>query len=323
MKKSSIIKKIQGPIFSIITPFKKNENIDYVNLSKYIKYMYKRGAKCFYVMVYNSRLSLLDENEIIKLNLFVISIVKKIDKENIVICAEPYHTSTRKSISFAKLLSKKGADIVSLIFGEKFYSEKQVFWHFKKISKSVKCNLLLHQQPFENGLSSKPATVNYSIKLLKKISKLKNFVAMKEDTKDDQLTRKICQNLKRDLVIITSGGGKRQWLKAAKYGCQSWLSGISSLDPKIAVDFYNLYKSNKKKEFLKIIEKFEDPFFNIKDKYGWHLSIKAMLEFKNFFLRIERLPLLQLNNIECKKIKKTYYTLKKNSKLYFKSQYID
>ena len=41
----------------------------------------------------------------------------------------------------------------------------------------------------------------------------------------------------KHLIIITSGSGKRQWLKASKYGCQSWLSGISNLDPLIALDF--------------------------------------------------------------------------------------
>ena len=69
MHKELLKEKLKGPIFSIITPFKKNENIDYQALSKYIKYLYIRGARCFYVMVYNSRLSLLDEQEIIKLNL--------------------------------------------------------------------------------------------------------------------------------------------------------------------------------------------------------------------------------------------------------------
>ena len=130
MHKELLKEKLKGPIFSIITPFKKNENIDYQALSKYIKYLYIRGARCFYVMVYNSRLSLLDEQEIIKLNLFVIKCVKKINKENVVICAEPYHTSTKKSLQLINLFCKNGADIVSLIFGEKFYSENQEYHEF-------------------------------------------------------------------------------------------------------------------------------------------------------------------------------------------------
>ena len=317
MNKVPLKEKLKGPIFSIITPFKKNENIDYQALSKYIKYLYKRGARCFYVMVYNSRLSLLDEQEIIKLNLFVIKCVKKINKENIVICAEPYHTSTKKSIRLINLFSKNGADIVSLIFGEKFYSENQILSHFKKINRFSKCKLLLHQQPFENGISSDPPTVNYSVSLIKKIAKLKKFIAMKEDSKNEKLTIDICKSTKSDLIIITSGGGKRQWLKAAKYGCQSWLSGISNLDPKIAIDFYDFYKKKEKNKIIKIIKKLEDPFFEIKNKYGWHLTIKAMLENNNIFNRFERSPLAHVENKAFKDIRKVFMKMKKNSIIFF------
>ena len=31
------------------------------------------------------------------------------------------------------IILKKGADIVSLIFGEKYYTDKQIYLHFKKI----------------------------------------------------------------------------------------------------------------------------------------------------------------------------------------------
>ena len=85
---------------------------------KYIFYLYNKGAKNFYLMVYNSRLSLLDEKEIIKINLFCIKVVKKLNKENIIICAEPYHSSTERTIKYVNYFKKNGADIVSLIFGE-------------------------------------------------------------------------------------------------------------------------------------------------------------------------------------------------------------
>jgi dihydrodipicolinate synthase/N-acetylneuraminate lyase len=321
MKKNQIKNKIIGPIFSIITPFTKKEGIDYLNLEKYIKYMFFRGARCFFVMTYNSRLSLLDEKEIINLNLFVIKVVKSLDQNNIIICAEPYHTSTKKSIEYINIFHKHGADIVSVIFGEKFYSNDQVLSHFKKINDNTNSFLLLHQQPFENGISSKPPIINYNLDLLKKISKLKNFVAMKEDAKDKELTKNISSQLNKDIVIITSGGGKRQWLEASKYGCQSWLSGISNLDPLIAIDFYDLYKQNKKKRYMEIIKKIEDIFFEIKDVHGWHLTIKGMLELHGIYKRYERLPLKPANKNDLSKIKKVYIKLIKNSKNFFQSRY--
>ena len=68
MKARALQNKIQGPIFSIITPFKKNEKIDYKKLRAYIKYLYNGGGRSFYLMPYNSRFTLLDEKEILNLN---------------------------------------------------------------------------------------------------------------------------------------------------------------------------------------------------------------------------------------------------------------
>ena len=94
-KKIQKLKKlINGPVFSIHTPFKKNGKVDYLSLEKYLKFLYDRGARIFYVMVYNSRLSLLNQDEIIKLNIFCIKVIKKLSINNVIICAEPYQCST-------------------------------------------------------------------------------------------------------------------------------------------------------------------------------------------------------------------------------------
>ncbi len=142
---------------------------------------------------------------------------------------------------------------------------------------------------------------------------------MKEDAKNNFYTKEICKKISKNMTIITSGGGKRQWLKAAKHGSTSWLSGVSNLNPRIAIDFYDYYKNNDKKKIRMIIESIEDPFFKIKDKYGWHLTIKAFLEINKNFKRFERSPLKELSNEEMIKIKTVFKKIKKNQfKNYFK-----
>ena len=318
---NTIKNKLKGPIFSIITPFNKKGQVDYSALKNYINFLYKHGARNFYVMAYNSRLTILNEKEIIKLNIFCIKNVKKLSSENIIICAEPYHCSTDESISYVKLFKKNGADIVSLIFGEKYYSDEQLFHHYKKIHDRTNCLLLLHQQILENGIKSNPPFVYYSLKILQKISRLQRFIAMKEDAKNDEYTKAICKKISRQMVIITSGGGKRQWMKAAKYGCTSWLSGVSNLNPEIAIDFYQYYQQNKKKNMYEIIKKIEDPFFKIKEKFGWHLTIKAFLELNGNFKRYERMPLKEIQKKQMYKFKKVFLNIKKQIKIFKLKEY--
>ena len=71
-------------------------------------------------MVYNSRLGLLNESEILKLHKACITKIKKLNKSNIVIDAEPYHTSTKQSIEYISKYKKMGADLVSIIFVKNF-----------------------------------------------------------------------------------------------------------------------------------------------------------------------------------------------------------
>ena len=106
-------------------------------------------------MTYNSRFGLLTEKEIIKLNIFCIKEIKRLDKTNIVITGEPYHSSTSRSIEHLKIYEKAGNDIHAIIFGEKYYSDNQLYNHFAKINKASKKYLLLHQQPLESGFKQK------------------------------------------------------------------------------------------------------------------------------------------------------------------------
>ena len=60
-----------------------------------------------------------------------------------------------------------------------------------------------------------------------------------------------------------------------------------------------------------IIKNIEEPFFKIKNKYGWHLTIKAFLELNKNFKRYERSPLKEINKYEMEKFKKVFEEIKK------------
>ena len=300
--------KIKGPVFSIVTPFKKDDSIDYDSLNNYIERIYSSGGRIFYVMAYNSRYSELSWEEIKELNYFVTSKVKKLNKSNVVIVADPLHCSTKISIDFCKHAENINADIISLIFREKFYSEKQVFSHYKKCAENSNIGILIHEMPFISGMGGH--TINWPVSLLDKIANLDSVIAIKEDAKDDEYSHNVINCLKERLAIIISGGGKRQWLKFSNEGCQSWLNGIGVFEPKIPIIFYEAYKQKNQKILNYILSEIEDPFFEkIVAKYGWHIGIKACLEARNIFSRFERAPMMPIDDSEMsfvKEIMKTF-----------------
>jgi len=259
-------------------------------------------------MPYNSRFSVLNLREIIEVNIFCIKIIKKLSKKNYIIAADPIHCSTNETIRLCNLFKKNGADACSLIFGEKYYSDIQVYKHFKSISKNTNLDLFLHQQEFEKGIYNNKKN-HYSIDLLYKILSLKNFIGMKEDSKIDSYTNKIVNRFKLKKIILTSGQGKKQWLKFSKK-CYGWISGISNIDPYLGLYFYNEYKNKNFKNCKKFINNFEKPFFKLSNEYGWHRVIKAFLFFHNIMEINERKPGSELNKFELNKIKNCLKILK-------------
>ena len=314
MKNALNFKSINGPVLSVITPFLKNEKIDYKNLYKYLRFYYNRGCKVFYVMAYNSRLTLMNQKEIEQFNIKIIKFLKSKYFDAIVIAAEGVENSTKETIKLCKKYKKAGADMVSLIFGEKYYSDNQVYEHFKRVNQDVNIKLLLHLQKINNGMSNKPPVVNYKIKLVSKIMKLKNLVAIKDDEKNLEYTKKTLKFTKKKLILIKAGGGMEVFSKLHKYGCQSWLTGVGCLDPKISIDFYDALLSNDKQFCNFIIKKIERPFFKMISKYGWHIAIKSCLCDMNLMQKYERSPLKELDHKKHAKIILFMNNLRKISK---------
>lgn len=300
----NIREKIKGPVFSILTPFNpETEEIDFIALEAYIQNIYDSGGKIFYVMAYNSRYSQLTFDEIKILNEFVVKTVKAINPDNIVIVADPPHCSTRISIEFAKHAENVGADLISLIVRERFYSNKQIFTHFKMINDACSIGILIHEMPFLNGLGG--PLVQWPIELLDQVADLSNVIAIKEDAKNDNYSKQVVETLKSRLAIIISGGGKRQWMRFAEQGCQAWLNGIGVFEPKLAVNFWKSWETQNYFLINKIINEIEIPFFdNAVSKYGWHLSIKVALNKKGHMSSHDRMPLMPLSFENAKIIEK-------------------
>lgn len=318
---SNLKKSINGPVFSIITPFNKKGFIDFYLYKKYLDFYYSCGVRIFYLMLYNSRLGILTEKEVHDLNLFTAKYLKKKFNDVIFIGAEKFEGSAKETVDRINKLKNSGIDLFSVILGEKYYNENQVYSHFKFINDNSKLPLLLHLQKMMSGFTSKAPVINYSVDLTKKICKLSKFIAIKEDAKDLKFTKKLIKNLENKATIIRSGGGMSVWKNFNKIGCQSWLVGIELLDPRISFDFLKALK-NKDHNFLKNLEhKIEKPFFKEVEKYGWHIFIKSCLEDCRIIPRHERLPLKKLSFNDNKKVKKFMNNLRIESKKYFKKDY--
>lgn len=309
--------KIRGPIYSIITPFKNNgKDIDYESLVNYIKFMYDGGGKIFYAMAFNTRYLIMSEEEIFEVNRVVIETVKSFnDPDTVIIVGDPLNCSTETSIKFAKHAKEHGADLISLIFRAYYFFNDQVYNHYKTVADACDIGILVHEMPFMKGV---PRLQNgtWPIDLVDRLANIPSVVAMKEDCKQYEYTRRVVDKISDRVAIVVSGNGLQQWSKVSDK-CQAWLTGIGNFAPKTELDFYKWHLQGETEKCNKIIENIEKPFFYLKDNYGWHLSIKSTLEYLGIMDRQERQPYQVLPDKEHAKIREILIIISK------KCDYID
>ena len=295
--------RINGPIYSIVTPFNpKNDDIDYQSLEKYLDTVYLAGGRIFYIMGYNSRLGQLSWEETKTLNTFVTKMVKGFRDDTVAIAAAPLHCSTATCIDFCRHADAIGADMISLIFLERLYSNEQIIKHYTMCAAATDMGILIHEMDLGSGFGN--FSVKWPIEVLDILADVPTIIAIKEDAKDFAYTNEVLARIKDRMAIIHSGGGKRAWLKFADAGCHAWLNGIGIFEPRLASLFWTAFTVGDKALCSRITDEIETPFFEkIVHVYGWHIAIKAALEVCGHMSRHDRMPLMPVHDADAQNIK--------------------
>jgi 4-hydroxy-tetrahydrodipicolinate synthase len=298
-----IKERLQGCIYTIFTPFDAQEKIDYEAIARYLTHIYRTGGRKFYAMAYNSRYSQLSHTEIMELNAFCIKTVKNLDRDNIVIVGDPIHCSTKETTEFSRHAKDHGADLVSLLVREKYFSDEQIIDHYAEVGRDAKIGILVHEMPFLSGMNG--LQMHWPKSLFHKLPKVPEIVALKEDAKDFETTCLALSLEPRIRVVIA--GRKSALMPYRAHGARAYLNGISMLDARIGEAFWEAWNNNDEKMMKFIVEKLEAPFFDrVCGKYGWHRSNKALLQTAGFMHRRDRMPMPHLSDADFKLVEEVY-----------------
>ncbi len=289
-----INEKLVGPVYTVFTPFAENYEIDYDALANYLHTLYAGGARRFYAMAYNSRYSQMTHEEIMQLNGFCARTLKELDRENLVIVGDPIHCSTAESTEFARQAKDAGADLISIIMREKYFSDEQVLEHFDTIGRGSDFPILVHEMPFLSGFDG--TQMHWPASLIASLPRVSHIAALKEDAKEPEVTRQALA-LEPDIRVVIAGGGKAALRNYLRDGACSWLNGISIIDAAIAERFWRACLDGDTATQDFVIEELEAPFFStVVKKYGWHRCNKALLQAAGLMHRRDRMPLQHLDD---------------------------
>ena len=301
---------IVGPVYPICPVFKKNQDLDLVKTKKYITYLLKRGAKNLMITAGTSRINLLSDVELSKLNKLVAKECLK--SKRISITSNHIYGDLKKTKKFINESIKFKAKAIIIYFSERYYNDRQLINFFKEINKICKNKIvfLIHAFQLRNEDPNKEKSISIPINVFESLIKMKSFGGIKEEFNDSRLRLKLIKKYKKKMNIITAGSSMRSYLKLCKFGLKSYLTSVGSFNPKIEEDFFNylfIKKNQKKAEELAF--KYE-PFFEDNKYLGWHLTMRTVLSILKIMPKYERKPLVHASNKVFKKFEKKSKKLK-------------
>ncbi len=286
-------RRIHGPVYPIPTPFTDDHRVDVSALEEYVDFLIEGGARILHVMVHASRFNLLTIEEMKLVNATVAKRARQVNPDCIAIAATPALCSTATAREFSRHARDNGADVIGVIFPERFYSQDQVLSYFGEVADASDIGILIHEERLRTIHGC--ALTTYPTELLERIAAIEQVIAINEDAGEDGYTDRAVSCLYDKLAIIVSGGSKEQFVKFHPAGCHAYLVGVASIWPAVALDFYRALSAGDLLEALSIIENLERPFFAVAKRLGWHIALKSALQQLGIMSATERPPLQSLD----------------------------
>jgi len=298
-----IRERIRGPVFPIVIPFTEKEDVDYDGLHRYIEYLINGNAPVLLVTVGTSRFNLLTRQEMLNINE---TVVKSAAGRAVTIVAGPGPTrgSTRENIDFAQHAKSIGADAILTLYPERWYGDKPVIEFFNKIADSTDIGIMVHAIPMRNGFGGVKDLTFLDSGILTHIVGKPNVIGIKEENGDRAIFEDVLLHFNQKVPVIGAGGAMRRFLNDHKLGSYTYLVGIGSFKPELAVDFYRAVINGDVDEAEKIAKKYEDSYFDFAVKYGWHRVLKETLYQLDIMPPYEREPFNRINEAERSKLQK-------------------
>ena len=276
---------------ALITPFKKDGNIDYETLKKLINYQIENKADAIIIAGTTGEASTLTHEEHMNL---IKECVKYVDKR-IPVIAGTGSNNTKTAINNSKEAEQLGAD--GLLIVTPYYNkttQNGLINHYKKISEQVNIPIILYNVPSRTGLNIEPNTVK------ELVEQTNNIKGIKEASGNINNIIEI-KNLLGDKINIYSGNDD-QIVPILSLGGVGVISVISNILPKETHELVENYLKGdiekSRKEQIKMLKLIKALFIETNP-----IPIKKAMEEMKLINGTLREPLVELEE-EHKKILK-------------------
>lgn len=208
-----------GSAVALVTPFDKNNEVDYFELKNLIEFQIANGTKALVILGTTGEASTISREERNKIIKFSACVIEK----RIPLIVGTGSNSTKTAIELSIEAENLGAD--ALLIVSPYYNkcnQNGLFLHYKTISESVNIPIIIYNVPARTGVNVSPETVY-------KLSKISNIVGIKEACGNLLQIEKIINMVDEDFYVYCGDDGLT--LPAIALGAKGVVSVTANIYP--------------------------------------------------------------------------------------------
>ena len=241
------MKKIKfiGSIPAIVTPFKKNGDLDLPALERLVDYQLKGGIDGIVVTGSTGEAATLNDEEYVTI---IKTVVKKVSQK-VPVIAGAGSNDTKRAIHLSQLAKSAGAD--ALLHATPYYNKPTangLVLHYKAIAQAVDMPIILYNVPGRTGSNVSPQIV---VRIAREVPEVK---AVKEASGSInqmmEIINEVAKNGPKDFVVLA--GDDAVALPLIAVGGQGCISVVCNEVPKLFSDMIHLALKGDLKEAGKL-----------------------------------------------------------------------
>ena len=258
--------KIKGIYTPVVTPFRKNYEIDFGSLEKILKFLLKKKIHGIVVGGTTGEYFSLNFQERIQLFEFV----KKIVGNKCQLIAGTTAINANEAIELsliAKYLGYKCILLGSPPYSQPTQEESAQF--FLNIAKKVQIPIMMYNFPEKMAFEIKEP-------FLKKVMSNKFFTSIKHNSSNPAMIKHFVSNYPSLQIAC---GNDLQFLEFCSWGSKSWVGGLSNCFPQIHVEIFKEAILNKN------FDRAENKLLKLKQVIDYILSISKYTQSVKFLMQ--------------------------------------
>lgn len=275
----------KGIYTPIVTPFNKNEDIDYDKLKQNLDKWGETDLDGIVVLGSNGEFVYLSHEEKLEVVKFAIENFNK-DKKVIVGTG---CESTRETIILNKKMEDLGADAV-LVLPPNYYKggmkEEVLYKHYIDVADKAPIPVMIYNMPANTG-------INLSSSLVARLSKHPNIIGIKDTAGNIVQLSEIVRDTDDDFAVFAGNAG--YLLPALTVGAKGATLALANILPEDCCRLVELFKEGKLEEARELQLKMLEINFTVTGKYGIP-ALKFALDLLGYEGGELRRPLRPLSN---------------------------